>query len=169
MKTSNRCWFGFLLIALQACGYQFSGSPSLPGDVNHVAIHVLANRTRQSGLEVIVTNALIGEFSKHGQGLVVDTDRAQAVLTGTIRFLNLDVETRSSTMIVVTRRVTLVVALTLADKTGKVLWRDDSIRASQNYAVTGNEISDQGNRLDAIRIAVQRLAENVYLELAQNF
>ena len=158
-----------LLLALQACGYQFTDSRNLPSGVRAIAVDVLANRTRLSGLEVEMTNALVSEFTSRHQAMIADNDRAEAVLSGAIRHLNTDVVSRSSTMQVRVRQVTLIVALALKDNRGAILWRNDELSAIQTYAVSDNEIITEANRRAAISRAVQRVAEYAYLQMVQMF
>lgn len=154
---------------LQACGYQFSGSQSLPTGVDTIAIHVVTNRSRQTGLEVMLTNALVNEFIRYRKGMVVDEARSQSVLSGTILSMETNVVSRSSERIVAQREVTITLSLTLKNKSGDIIWRDNYIRAKQAYSVSSDTITTETNRLRAIDLAVQRLAENAYNGIIHGF
>jgi len=64
LKAKDFCLISLCLFCLTACGYRFAGSGSFPGDVEYVFIEVIENRTSKIGVERIVTNQLIFEFSR---------------------------------------------------------------------------------------------------------
>jgi outer membrane lipopolysaccharide assembly protein LptE/RlpB len=161
-KTGRFLGAGLLCLALQACGYQFSGSQPLPAGVDTIAVHVVTNRSRQTGLEVAVTNALVNEFIRHRKGMVVNAAQAQGILSGTVLSLETDVTARSSIRQVVQRQVTITLALTLKNRAGEIIWQDNTLSAKRSYRVSDNRLATTANRLRAIDLAVQRLAEDAY-------
>jgi len=154
---------------LYACGYQSSGSQPLPTGVDTVAIHVVTNRSRQTGLEVALTNALVKEFIQHRKGMVVDEAQAQSVLSGTILSLQTDVTSRTTTRTVVQRRITITLSLTLNNSSGDVIWEDNNLRSRQSYSVSDDAIATEANRRQAIDRAVRRLAEDAYNGIVHGF
>jgi outer membrane lipopolysaccharide assembly protein LptE/RlpB len=164
-------WLGVLcgVMLLTGCGYQLAGSGELPGEVATIAIPMLANRTAESGLEAVMTNALIDELSRRRQNLVVSEERADAVLRGTISGLGTETLSRSATLTAVERRLVITAELTLTDRNGNVLWQDRQLRAEQAYAVAGTKAGTETNRRLAIGQVAQRLAEYVYERLTDAF
>ncbi len=160
--------FGGLLFL--GCGYRLAGSGDLPGSVNTVAVEVLTNRSSETGIETTMTNALVDELTRRRQGLVVDTNKAEAVLSGTIESLGWDTIARKGAQTSLERKVYVVVSLALAAPEGKVLWQVRQLRAEQAYAVVeGDKSATETNRRSAINLLSQRLAELVYLRLTDAF
>ncbi|MCJ8502550.1 LPS assembly lipoprotein LptE [Desulfatitalea alkaliphila] len=158
-----------LLTLLTACGYQLAGEGPLPGGVNTIAVTMLANRTGESGVEAVMTNALIDELTRRRQGVLVDAQRADAVLSGTITGLSADTLSRSATLTARERRLVVTASLTLKDRNGNVLWQEGQLRAETSYPVAGTKAGTETNRRLAIGKVAQRLAEYVYERLTDTF
>ncbi|MGB9443006.1 MAG: hypothetical protein WCB15_34020, partial [Desulfobacterales bacterium] len=47
-----------------ACSYQFAGSGAFPDNVEKIFIEIFENRTSKAGIERVVTNQLIFEFTR---------------------------------------------------------------------------------------------------------
>jgi outer membrane lipopolysaccharide assembly protein LptE/RlpB len=175
-KMKTRCAV-FLLCALAtgfllpvACGYRMVGSGSLPGDIKTLAVNMLNNRTAETGLETVVTNALVVELNRRRKGLVVDPEKAEAILSGTVTSLGKQTVTRRSTNITAERTVTMAVSLKLTKTDGRVLWQKENIQVSQSYPVNDtSKAATEGHLNYAIGQVAQRLAEIVMQELVQDF
>ncbi|MFZ1983062.1 MAG: LptE family protein [Desulfatitalea sp.] len=154
---------------LCGCGYQLAGKGELPGKVDTIAVSMLANRSAESGLETKVTNALIDELTRRRQGLVVATDRADAVLSGTIDALSATTVARSGTLTAAERKVVITVSLTLKDRKGEVLWQGQGLTAEQAYPVADTKPRTEANRRAAMAQVAQRLAEYAYERLTDSF
>jgi outer membrane lipopolysaccharide assembly protein LptE/RlpB len=161
---------GLVLASLPCgCGYQLAGKGELPGKVDTIAVSMLANRTAESGLETKVTNALIDELTRRRQDLVVSTERADAVLSGTIDALSATTVARSGTLTAAERKVVITVSLTLKDRKGGVLWQGQRLTAEQAYPVADTKPHTETNRRAAIAQVAQRLAEYAYERLTDSF
>ena len=156
------------MIQLSGCGYRFADSRTLTIGVDALAVHVLENRTRQTGLEVLMTNALVDELTRHRQTVVVDDESAQAVLSGKILRLYTDVVSRTSTTQVSERRVTMEVLLNIKQNDGTMLWQSN-VRASENYRVSTNRAETDRLRQVALGKAAQRIAEEAYINIGHGF
>jgi outer membrane lipopolysaccharide assembly protein LptE/RlpB len=154
---------------LGSCGYRLAGSGELPGGVRTIAVAMLANRTAESGLEATLTNALLDEFTRRRQDMVVSADRADAVLSGTIDGLATETLSRSATLTAVERRLVVTASMTLKDRDGNVFWQSSRIRAEQAYPVSGSRAATETSRRLAIGQAAQRMAEYVYERLTDAF
>ncbi|MGD8835015.1 MAG: LptE family protein [Desulfobacteraceae bacterium] len=163
---------GFICLGmLSACGYQFAGRGDLPGAIETVAVEVLENRSSETGVEIFVTNALINELNRRREGSVVDADRADAVLSGTIDSIVWNTVARKDSNTAVERRVSATVSLTLTDVAGSVLWKKSGLSAAQAYDVdqSGDKTVTEGNRRQAIGVLSEQMAEYVYRQLTDNF
>ena len=164
-------WIGLLATVLQGCGYQMAGRGDLPGGVQTLSVRILENRSSETGAEIWVTNALIGELSRRRQGSVVDAQHAEATLSGAIESLTWDTVTRKGLNTAAERRVVATVSLTLTDTREKLSGSAAGLRAEQAYVVVeGNKPATDNNRRNAIReLSVQRIAENAYRRLTEQF
>lgn len=167
-----RCLFFFLIIVLlvnSGCGYRFSGGGSLPGKIRNVRVAILDNRTTETGLENLVTNDLIYEFTRSGKARVTDSDNADATLSGTIRYLRIASVAHSSSSTAVERRVTVGVDLKLADTAGTVIWSIKDFSANETYDVASSKLDTEQNKQQALIQLSKRLAERVYNRMTEDF
>lgn len=79
-----RSFLFLLLFLLAGCAYRF-GTPSRPpGGYEMVSIPVFANRTHETGIEVLFTNSLIVEFERSALCKVTPPSNSQITIDGTI-------------------------------------------------------------------------------------
>lgn len=155
---------------LHACGYQMTRLGSLPGNVQTIGIKMFTNRSIETGAEAVLTKALSEELNRRRPGTIERVNRADAVLTGTILSINRDTISRSGTLTALQRRLTLEVSMVLRDRSGKALWQRPRITATGDYAVAeDNNLTTENNRRDALLSAADRLAEDTYRALTDDF
>lgn len=155
---------------LSGCGYHMAGSGRFPEGVQTIAIPMFANRTAETGLETIMTNAVITELNRRRKGVVVDQEMSEALLRGTIESLKRSTLTRRVAHSSSERMVRVTVSLILTARDGRVLWRGDHLTAEQAYTVVGDDRQGTDYNLDeAIASLAQRLAENVVGRLTDDF
>lgn len=157
-------------LSLCACGYRMVGQNTLPGNVDTIGIKMLVNRSIETGAEAIVTNALSDELNRRRPGTLKRIAGADAILTGTIESINRKTVSRSGALTARQRQVTVRVSLALEDRTGKMLWGRVTLEAAESYAVKGDDkLTNEINRRNAIAEASQRLAEDAYRALTDDF
>ncbi len=166
--------YGWLLLVMgltvQACGYRFAGSGTLPGNVTALAIHMLDNRTAEAGIETIVTNDLVNQFILNSRIKLMESDDAQAVLSGSVTGIRVDTASRVSYLESSERRVTVTVFLMLTHKDGRVLWQDGTLSDNEVYdVVTDNKAATNRNKRQAIAVLSNRLAEKAFNRLSDTF
>lgn len=160
--AAAQCWTG--------CGYRLAGRGELPGNVQSIAVRMLENRSSETGVEALMTNALINELNRRRQGSVIALDRADAVLTGTIDSLSWDTVAHRGVNTAAERKVYATISLTLTDRSGKVLWQRSGLSGSQAYTVIGgNKTATEINRRQAVAVLAEQVAENVYRRLTDKF
>jgi len=146
-----------------ACGYQFAGRGDLPGGIQTLSIRILENRTSETGVEIIFSNALINELNRRRRGSVVEDSRADGVLQGAIESVAWDTVARTGINTAAERRVYATISLVLNDMEGNELWKRAGIRAEQAYTVVdGNKSATESNRRRAIVTLSEQVAEEVY-------
>lgn len=127
-------------LGLAGCGYHTLGAAThLPPDLHTLSVPLFANNTDSYGTEAALTGAVVREFNARTPYHVVpktDTD-ADAVLHGTILNesitpLTYNASTQQSSSFL----ITLVIGVTLKDRTGRVLYRNDDYIFRQQYQST---------------------------------
>ncbi|MEE8399326.1 MAG: LptE family protein [Desulfobacterales bacterium] len=159
-----------LPIFLLSCGYQFAGVGQLPGDVQRVFVAVLENKTAETGIETILSNDLIQEFTRSGNPVARNRQGADAMLSGRIASLHIDTVSRRGTQSALSRRVVISVDLSLTDPSDNTLWSMNRVTESQVYdIVEGDKQATENSRRAAIRTLSKRLAETVHNRLTAGF
>jgi outer membrane lipopolysaccharide assembly protein LptE/RlpB len=159
----------FFLLGVSACGYRFSGSGSLPSDIESVHIAMFKNNSAETGLENIVTNDLIYEFTRKRGSVIQKSDQAEGLLTGVIRSVRADTIARQGQSTSLTRRVVVAVDIKLTDRSGAVLWSQNNVTESEAYNVVADKQTTEQNKKDAILKVSKRLAENLFNRLTEDF
>ena len=130
------------LLALSGCGYHALGAAThLPPDVKTLAVPVFATRTEAYHTEVVVTDAVIREFTARTRFRVTPgaAPDADAVLHGTIlKEMVAPLTYNSSTQESSSFLITLVVSVTLNGRDGKVLYENKNYVYRQQYQSTTN-------------------------------
>jgi lipopolysaccharide assembly LptE-like protein len=71
-----------LALLLGGCGYTVGGT--LPSHINTVSVPVFKNRTREPGVESLITRAVVEAFSTNGRLKIARGGEADAILEGEI-------------------------------------------------------------------------------------
>lgn len=160
-----------VLIALSVagCGYRFAGGGTLPGGIQTVNVQVFQNRTAETGLESLVTNDVIYEFTRSGQNNVVDRETADAFLSGSIDSMRIDSIARRSYQSTSERQIVLTGSAKLKGKNDDVIWEAKGIAVKGNYLVGAGDSDSERNKSDRIKELSKRLAEKIYQRLTDNF
>jgi outer membrane lipopolysaccharide assembly protein LptE/RlpB len=136
----------FVIVALSvlcACGYTFKGSGSaLPPDVVKINIPLAENNTVESGLGLVVTEALRDRFDRFGVITVVDSEsEADAVLRAKVLKLQRESQTSTSqTDTVLQARTVLVMAAELRRITGPLLWSNPNLLVSKAFGTSSSVV-----------------------------
>ena len=171
LKYRMLCVILLSLFCLTACGYRFAGSGDFPEGVDTIFIEVLENRTSKVGVEQIVTNQLIFEFSRQRESsLVSNREKADAVLKGTINSVRTQTISRVDTEIASEREVILTLDLRLIKKDGgSVLWAAAGLSDREPYRVdTAKTETDRNEDVAIVRLS-ERISERVFNRLTDNF
>lgn len=152
-----------------ACGYRFAEQGGFPGDTHRLFVKVLQNRTQETGVENIVTAALLSELTlRKTDKLVESMDNADVVLSGVVEEVTIGTiaqkkDTASE------RRVAVTVSVTLTKQEGDVVWQTKGFSDNEAYLVEDNPEQTDQNRRNAIRLLSRRIAEKVVNRLSDNF
>lgn len=155
-----------LLSMLLSCGYQFAGMGKLPKDVKTVFVTMLKNNTNETGMERIVTNSIINEFTRNGVLMIKDEVKADAILSGVVASVYTETIARSSTNTSSERRIYIHLDIKLLDTKGKLLWTGIGIKDSEAYQAGSGEDQERAQAIDDL---VERLSQTVYQRLTDDF
>ncbi len=152
----------FFIVCLSGCGYRFSGGGGLPFGITKVFVPMFHNLTSEPGIERIVTNDFIYEFTRSGKVDVVEKEAADGIFLGTIVGLSTETVARSGSQAPLERRVRLYVDLKLIDRDGNELWAVRRISDDETYEVLSEKLATERLELGAIKRLSKRMAEMVY-------
>jgi outer membrane lipopolysaccharide assembly protein LptE/RlpB len=170
LKTNTRhLILIFCCLAVAACGYRFTGGGDLPEGIRQISVTVLENRTGETGLENVLTNDLIYEFTRSGKATVTDREGADAVLSGVIQSVREDTVSRKGEQTALERRVTISVDLRLVDPGGEVLWAVKGLSANETYDVESDKLATEDNKQAALDTLSTRFAEKAFSSMTDDF
>ena len=170
-KTTQIALCLLCLLVFCACGYRFAGSGSFPGGVETIFIEVIENRTSKTGVERIVTNQLIFEFSRQRESsLVSKLDEADAVIKGSINSVRTQTISRLGTEVANEREVVMTIDLRLIKNDGgAVIWAANGMSDREAYDVDNDKIQTDRNETAAISRLSERLSERIFNRLTDDF
>jgi hypothetical protein len=162
----------FCLVAVCACGYRFSGQGAFPEGVELIYIEVFDNLTSKTGIERVVTNQVVFEFTRQrDKSLASDREHADAVLKGVIKTIRTQTISRVGTEVASQREVAMTVDLKLIKQDGgQIIWEAKGITDRQAYDVDQNsQLATDQNENIAIGRLSERMSERVFGRLTNDF
>ncbi len=153
------------------CGYRFSGQGQFPKGVERIFIGVFENRTTKTGIERVVTNQIIFEFTRQREkSLAGSVDQADAVLKGVIKRIRTDTLSRVGTEVANEREVIMTIDVRL-EKQGsrEVLWAAKGITDRQPFDVAENQLDTDRNESLALARLSERMSERIFSRLTNDF
>jgi len=154
---------------ISACGYRFAGEGNFPSDIKNIRVAMLENRTAETGAETIFTNDLITEFTRNGSLAPDSAKGSGGILSGIIKFLNIETVSRRGSHIALERQVTVSADMALQDADGNEVWSAKNVRVRETYAVVSDKLATEHNRREAVSAISERMAEMVYDRLSNHF
>ena len=162
----------FFLCALMtyACGYRFAGSGELPDNIERIFIEVFENSTSKAGIERVVTNQLVFEFTrKRKRSLASDATNADATLKGVIKKIRTRTISRVGTGVARDREVIMSMDLRLINQIGDVICSAKALSDRQAYDVSDSKLENDRNDSLAIALLSERISERIFSRLTDNF
>jgi outer membrane lipopolysaccharide assembly protein LptE/RlpB len=142
MRTMAIALLWLAVLCPSGCGYHTLGAAThLPTNVRTLSVPVFATRTEAYHTEAVLTNAVIREFAARTRlrvspdsGAGADAVLHGTILTQTVAPLTYNTSTQQSSSYL----ITVVVAVTLTDREGKVLYENKNYTFRQQYQSTTN-------------------------------
>jgi len=160
------------LAALWGCGYGFAGGGNFPAGVERIFLTLFENRTSEVGVENQLAQQLANQFTTRGRNnaLVGSAQKADAILKGRIKSVNIFTIARRTETVSSERRVVIRVRAHLESPEGRTLWRADDVAATATFRVSNAGAS--GTDFEARRAldeAAELVAENLFNRLTADF
>jgi outer membrane lipopolysaccharide assembly protein LptE/RlpB len=149
-----------VFLGLQGCGYHTVGSAIHPPTGTHtLAVPVFATRTNAYRTETVMTTAVIRELITRTRLRVTPDETADAdavlhgtILTQTVAPLTYNSQTQQSSSFL----ITITIAVTINDRSGRVLYKNDNYIFRQQYQST----TDLPTFLEENPAAIERLSRD---------
>ena len=164
---SKACVFLLTFVLMTGgCGYRFSGGGEFPFRIKTIFVPVFENNSSETGIETVVTNDFIYEFTRNRQVSVVEKETADAVFRGQISSLRTSTIARTGTQSPLERMVRMSLNLRLMDRNGKILWAIREYSDDETYEVAGSDkFTTEKNKRNAIKTLSRRMAEMIQYQL----
>jgi glutamyl-tRNA reductase len=160
----------FIGVLCCACGYRFAEEGGFPGDTERLFVNVLENKTQETGVENILTAAILNELTlRKTDELASGIDDADVVLSGNVNQVTIITISESEPDVADERRVTVSVDLKLAKKDGSIVWAAKDLSDFEEYRVDANTELTDANRRNAIRVLSKRIAERTVNWFSDDF
>ena len=88
-------------------------------------------------------------------------DKAEAVITGTVRSITVGALTRTADDAVVERQVSAVIDLDMVDSNGEMIWSVRSFSSSEVFTARSDNAMDEAGKREAIQIIAERISERI--------
>jgi hypothetical protein len=190
---------GFVFVAalsFSGCGYHFAASgDALPSSAQTIYVARFGNQTRVTGVNDEFMRYIKDEIDLHRRLKIVDSpDTADLELSGAVRFAT-EVPTNFNSALEPTQyNQTMVLSATLKDMhTKKTIWTTNNVSAGEHTPVVpqttvattptflqqnlrSNDIANltdiqtaQSETASSREVMMQRLAQNLYAQMAEGF
>jgi hypothetical protein len=138
--------------------------------VQLIFVEVFENRTSNTGVERIVTNQLISEFTRRRESsLTSSPEKADAILKGIINKVSTRTISYIGYEIANEREVTVTIDVKLSNKKGEIIWSAKELSDVQSFDVSDSKIQSDRNENEAIARISERLSERVFNRLTDRF
>lgn len=170
------CAAGALLVAalpllLGGCGYTLEGTrrPASLGNARTIAIPIIANRTREPGLDVTLTTAVRERFLQDGRLRLSDAAEADLVLSAEVREYRLDPIGFSASDQVRRYRLLIRTRVLLRDTQRGRAILDQEIDSESEFDVAAAIGGSETARTSATSIVSTRFAEDLLSLVLEGF
>lgn len=162
--------FFLCVLMTHACGYRFAGSGELPDNIERIFIEVFKNSTSKAGIERVVTNQLVFEFTRQREKILAnDATNADATLKGVIKKIRTKTISRVGTEVANQREVIMTIDLRLINRSGDVIWTAKALTDRQAYDVSDSKLENDRNESLAIARLSERISERIFSRLTDDF
>ena len=153
-----------------ACGYQMVGKEThVPPGLSSIAIPTFKNKTFEPGIEIPFTQAFLNEFIQDRRVKVVSRAEADSILEGVVTDFTTSGVAYDRSGFVLQYAITVVVNLTLKDRTGKVLWEEKGASEGQWFRASSIGVTNEAAKQASIQKTAGIMAERIRNRFFYNF
>ncbi len=159
-----------VLLLVAGCGYGVHGRHSnLPSDVQTIFVGNFTNATFRPFVEMEMTNAATDRFAR-GRALTMVSrpEKADALLSGIVSNYVLIPVAFGRGDVILEYRATMTIDATVERPGGKVLWRG-TLSWSEAFPASIDKGRQEDSERAAIQVVSQRLADELYVRIVENF
>ena len=163
-------WLLVAAVLPLGCGYHLAGTETkVPGDIHSISIGQIENRSRQEGLEKILTFALEREFYERGELAVRENPGdGDGLITGTIVAFRSRPVSYDANENALQYETELTLDITLRRQAdGKVLWKGRNLRAYDEYAVSPSAVVPSSSQFQQGTLDFSNLSQLSNVQLAE--
>lgn len=170
LRTCSRLLSITCLALLLGCGYQMVGKEThVPPGLTSIAIPTFVNQTLEPGVEVPFTQGFLREFINDKRVRVVDRGEADSILEGVIKSLHIYSVAYDKSGIAIEYQTTVVVDLTLRNRTGDILWKEQDLSETRWYRTSLSVLSSESNKSAALQQIGTFMAGRIRSRFFYNF
>jgi outer membrane lipopolysaccharide assembly protein LptE/RlpB len=138
--------------------------------VEKIFIEIFKNRTSKAGIERVVTNQLVFEFTRQRKNSLANApDDADATLKGVIQKIRTKTISRVGTQVASEREVVMTLDLRLIKQNGEIIWTAKGLSGRQAFDVSDQKLENDRNETLAIAILSERIAQRIFSRLTDDF
>ncbi|MBN1626811.1 MAG: hypothetical protein JW944_09830 [Deltaproteobacteria bacterium] len=165
-----------------SCGYSFrvKGTP-VSVSFKSIAIPLFESTSTDRGFEAEFTKVIRNEFISRSTVPIVESEKADAVITGRISGIDTQTVTYNTVKRSIgddtvsyetggSRKLIVRLSITMTERaTGKVIWHEDSMEEEANFNASEDPLQNRYNREQAIRDVADLMAKRIYLNTMERF
>ena len=159
------------ILLLTGCGYHQPGrSSNLPSEVQTLYIELFSNRTTEPLLENFITDRVIDRFARTGRLRLVETrEGADAVLSGVVTGYSTASISYDRRDVITEYRSIMTISVVLRQMSDeRVLWKGN-VDWSEEYPASPDKSAQEDNEAAAIAVISDRLSQELYFRIMENF
>lgn len=159
------------ILMLAGCGYHLPGrGNSLPPEVQSIYIELFTNRTAEPFLENRMTDTTVDWFARKRSLRVVEKrEVADAVLSGVVIAYSTTPISYDRNDLITEYRSSMSIAVTLRQTADdRVIWKGN-IEWSEEYPTSPDKNVQEDNEAAAIEVISDRLGQELYFRIMENF
>ena len=157
-----------LTLVSVGCGYRPVARGATRAGVQSVRVDLLRNATLKPLIENILTDEVVRELARRGSMTVVASEE-DALLSGKVSGYSLGAISYTAADTVARYRVTVSAEMQLDRRQdGVVLWKG-TLSRHEDFTASPDASVEKDRETAAARLACQRLAEDLFLHLIEDF
>ena len=147
-----------------------SGTSEISSEIESIAIPIFKNKTDVPGIELVVTDAMIKEFTAFSPEKITDIEHAKTVIQGKVISYSLDTVAADKTNKVLEYRLRmkLEISLTGSDQ-NNVIYENKQLDDFIDFKVPRDSISRKRQEENARIKLAQQLSQKLITELFEGF